>query len=129
MESGLSARQWLELGTILRKIHSTQLPAEIIAQMQRETFSPKWSGVVRQLQANINAREVLDYANPFERELASIWKQKSAEVVSIVDQADALGHRLQQQSLDFVLCHTDIHTANILIDHQDQMHIVDWDTP
>jgi spectinomycin phosphotransferase len=35
---------------------------------------------------------------------------------------------LKERQLGFVLCHADIHTANILIDG-DNLFIVDWDQP
>jgi spectinomycin phosphotransferase len=35
----------------------------------------------------------------------------------------------QQRSPALVLCHTDYHRANILLDAQGQIHVVDWDTP
>jgi spectinomycin phosphotransferase len=36
---------------------------------------------------------------------------------------------LQDKSLDFVLCHADIHTANLLLDGQGRLFVVDWDQP
>jgi spectinomycin phosphotransferase len=47
----------------------------------------------------------------------------------IVDRADQLGRVLQHKSMNFVLCHADIHTANLLIDDQGKLFIVDWDQP
>ncbi|MEZ4836015.1 MAG: phosphotransferase [Caldilineaceae bacterium] len=34
-----------------------------------------------------------------------------------------------QRNLPHVLCHTDIHTANVLVDPGGDLHIVDWDQP
>ena len=39
----------------------------------------------------------------------------------------ALGARLEDQPPAFVLCHADIHPANIIIDSAGALHIVDWD--
>jgi len=38
-----------------------------------------------------------------------------------------LSTQFQQQSHEFVICHADIHKANIMIDKQHQIRIVDWD--
>jgi spectinomycin phosphotransferase len=40
-----------------------------------------------------------------------------------------LGCRLQQQSHDLVLCHADIHTANLLLAPDGSLFVVDWDQP
>jgi spectinomycin phosphotransferase len=52
-------------------------------------------------------------------------------------QRDAIGHLLARtaaftriqlvNSPALVLCHADIHTANLLLDGADRIHIVDWD--
>jgi spectinomycin phosphotransferase len=34
---------------------------------------------------------------------------------------------MQKTNLEFVLCHTDIHTANLLLSNNDKIYIVDWD--
>jgi spectinomycin phosphotransferase len=128
MDIGLRDSQWAEFGAVLKQIHSTQLPGHLMAVMRRETFSlnPKWLDVVRMLDANMDTRT---YRGVFEQELAAFWLEKRAEIRQIVARAAALGRRLQKQSGEFVLCHCDIHTANILIDSDRQMHIVDWDHP
>ena len=38
-----------------------------------------------------------------------------------------LGQRLARATPTFVLCHADIHTANVLLDSEQQVRIVDWD--
>jgi spectinomycin phosphotransferase len=108
------------LGRVLRAVHSTRLP------VQTETFSPKWSGIVRAFQAKIRPG---DYDSGPEKELASFWDKKRAEIAAIVDRAEALGRMLQHASPELALCHTDIHTANILLDKDGGLHIVDWDAP
>jgi spectinomycin phosphotransferase len=126
MQIGLTERQWTELGTALKKIHSTQLPAELAEQVQRETFVSRWADVVRQLHVAIRERE---FESRVVRALAALWKTKAAEITQIVDRTEQLGQRLQRQARAFVLCHTDIHTANVLLDGAGRMFIVDWDTP
>ena len=36
---------------------------------------------------------------------------------------------IQEQSPEFVLCHSDIHGGNVLIDEKGSIFIVDWDEP
>jgi spectinomycin phosphotransferase len=126
MQLGLTADQWTAYGTILKRLHCTRLPPELLRQVRKETFIPPWSGVVRELGARIAAGA---YADPFQGELAAFWKSKGAEIAQLVERAEDLGRLLQRKPQDFVLCHTDIHTANLLIDAQGDLFVVDWDSP
>ena len=40
---------------------------------------------------------------------------------------EALGEALRQRKLETAICHADIHTANLLVDGQDKLFVVDWD--
>src|SRR5690606_38372656 len=64
---------------------------------------------------------------PYQRELAAFWQTRRDEIRRIVERTEALGRMLQHQPPEFVLCHSDIHTANILLDARGELHIVDWD--
>ncbi len=128
MQAGLSDSQWVEFGAILKKLHTTQLPPGLLNRMPKEAFVPnlRWSAIVKQLQAEIPNRA---YDNPIEQQLATFWKEKREEIARILDRTEQLGHVLQRKSLDFVVCHADIHTANLLIDPHGKLFIVDWDQP
>jgi spectinomycin phosphotransferase len=128
MERGLSLDQWTTFGTILKQIHATTLPDELLVQMQHEKFAlnPQWLRVIQQLQDTV---QTTVFDDRFAWELAAFWKDKHAEIGAIVDRAKALGRSLQHKPLDIMLCHADIHTANILVDKAGQLFIVDWDQP
>lgn len=104
------------------------MPDDLLTQMQHEKFvlNPQWLRVIEQLQDTV---QTAAFDDPFERELADFWTEKHAEIGAIVDRAKALGRSLQHKPLDVMLCHADIHTANILVDKAGQLHIVDWDQP
>ncbi len=136
MEVGLTDGQWVEFGQVLNRIHSTRLPEELSNQVERETFHPKWSGMVKELQSHLRRPGMLPgvagcrTACPaYKEELAAFWEGRQAEIKRIVERAEALGQLLLSAPPEFVLCHTDIHTANILLDTGGAMHIVDWDQP
>ncbi|MCI0578173.1 MAG: aminoglycoside phosphotransferase family protein [Chloroflexi bacterium] len=126
MEVGLTNGQWIEYGAVVKTIHTTQLPSELLGRVQKESFVPnlKWSGVVRQLSETIRYQT---YDKPVEKELAAFWREKQAEIDQIVDWAEALGRALQRRALEFVLCHADIHTANLLLTPEGKLFVVDWD--
>jgi spectinomycin phosphotransferase len=124
MSVGMSDFQWKEFGSTLKRIHSTELPEEVSTYVRRETFIPKWSDLAKELHEQINAR---NYEDPCQKELAAFWKSKDEIIQTILERTEKVGERLQGADLDFVLCHADIHTANILITPKQEMFIVDWD--
>jgi spectinomycin phosphotransferase len=81
---------------------------------------------VRRLQKQIATREFHD---PSAQEFTAFWQSKGEEINRIVERAEELGRLLQEHSSQFVLCHSDIHTANVLIDSKGALYIVDWDQP
>ncbi len=124
MTVGLSDEQWIAFGDSLRRLHTIQLPVELLTQIHRENFAPKWSGIVRKLQAEIQQHT---YDNLYEDEMAAFWRERQEQISQIVERTKTLGQMLQARSLDFVPCHADIHTANVLLSADGNLHIVDWD--
>ena len=124
MMVGMSDSQWTEFGSLLKQIHSTQLPAEISQYVRRETFVPKWSPLAREMQEQINTRS---YDDPSQKALAVFWKKNQEIIQTIIEQTEKIGKHLRHADLEFVLCHADIHTANLLLTPQQEMFVVDWD--
>ena len=124
-EIGLTDDQWIEFGTALKKLHSLELPTELATQIPAETFIPK-TAHIKAVDAKIDAG---DFNNHFAHELAAFWVEKRDEIHHLVERAETLGRQLQAQTHDLVLCHADIHTANVLIGTDGKLWIVDWDTP
>jgi spectinomycin phosphotransferase len=124
MQVGMSDSQWKEFGSTLRRIHDMHLPSDISQYVSRETFLPKWSGLSREMSKQVNTQ---NYDDPYQKELARFWKDNHETIETIVERAETIGVHLGQTHLDFVLCHADIHTANILITDEQDMFIVDWD--
>jgi spectinomycin phosphotransferase len=128
MMAGLTDQQWIEYGAVLRRIHSTPLPDDLLASVPKETFvpNPDIDSVVQELLATIEPRQ---YADPYQNELAAFWNERRAEIQHLVDRAQALGRALQAAPPEFVLCHADIHTANLLLDADGRLCVIDWDQP
>ncbi len=128
METGLSNRQWVEFGKVLRRLHATRLPPDLAAQVRVEDFvpNPSSAAVIRELQANIHARM---YTHPVERALAAFWQEKREVIAQVLARAETLGRQLREQAPEMVLCHADIHTANTLLTQDGRLFIVDWDQP
>ncbi len=123
-DAGMTEHHWVTYGATLRQIHEAELPPQVARHMRRESFTPDWGGVVQRLDAHIAAHT---FTNPPERELAAFWRDRRAEIRTLVDRAGTLGNSLRASSPPLVLCHGDIHTWNLLIDTTDRLWIVDWD--
>ncbi len=129
-EMSLTEDQWVAFGAAVKRIHSTPLTPDMLHVLERESFAPKWDGVVRDWKA---VRRLDDhiaattFADPIEHKLAAFWRARASEIGALVDRAEELGKRLHRTAPPLVLCHADLHTWNVLIDTEHRLWIVDWD--
>ncbi len=107
----LNDAQWIQLGKTLKQVHQTQLPESILKRLKREDFSTRWRDTVRNLNFN-------GYMKPYRK-----------VILQLVDQADYFYSLIQDSSEPAVLCHSDIHAGNLLLNSQGSFYIVDWDEP
>lgn len=132
MDAGLTDAQMIELGAVLRQIHEARLPEGVRAQVAQETFVPRWAPMVYRLDALIQQGGFVD---PSQAALAKFWMQRRAEIRSITGRCEDLGRMAAARNVPkvrangFVLCHADIHLANVLVDGSGGLHIVDWEQP
>jgi spectinomycin phosphotransferase len=124
MKAGMPDSQWIEFGSILKRIHLTELPSDISQYVRRETFIPKWGSLAKMLHEQVNTR---NYDDAFQKELSTFWKENNETIQTLIERAEMIGQHLQETDLEFVLCHADIHTANIVLTQEQRMFIVDWD--
>jgi len=125
-EVDLSDRHWGDFGTALKSIHTVVAPPALIRCIQQETFSPQWREIVRTFLERV---EVDAFDDPVAVELAAFLKARRDEILDLVRRAERLAQALQARSPKLILCHSDIHAGNILIDANDAFYIVDWDNP
>lgn len=124
--SNLTNNQWFKLGNALRQVHELDLPPSIQNRVRREIYSPKWREAVRSLYIHIEKEPIGD---EIALKLLKFMKENTLSIRRLVDRAEQLGQKLQGQSHKLVLCHSDIHGGNVLIDENDNIYIVDWDDP
>ncbi len=113
-------------GAALKAIHSAQLPLELKQQIPQETYSSKYREQVMEFQKLV---ENSTFSDPNAAKLTNFIKSKRNEINRLIKRTEELASKLRSQSHELVLCHTDIHGANILITNKDQFYIVDWDAP
>lgn len=125
----LTDEQWLMLGRALRQVHEIEVPILIQRQLRRENYSPKWREIVRSLynqNSQINATPIGD---EIALKLSAFMKINKASIQRLVDHAEELAQKIKNESPKFVLCHSDIHGGNVLIENNNTIYIVDWDEP
>ena len=54
----------------------------------------------------------------------SVWRR---ELESLIAATQKLARMLRSEKLDYVLCHGDIHEANVLVSREGERFIIDWD--
>lgn len=121
----MSEQQWSEFGAALKKIHALDVPLPLAGDIRRETYAPRWRETVKVFLERLD--NVID--DPVAIKLAAFLRTKRDEIFFMVQRAETLAQSLQRQSPAFVLCHSDVHAGNVLIDGDGAFFIVDWDDP
>lgn len=125
-EQPLADHHWHDLGTALKQIHTMPIPGALSQQIQPETYTPQWREMVQLFLVRLEG-EV--FADPVAQKAAAFLHSKGAEIQALVRRTEWLGQRLQRQSPEFIVCHSDLHAGNILLAADDALYIVDWDNP
>ena len=126
MDVGMTPPLWTAFGNLLQRLHKTQLPPALAAAIPQEHFQPYFAATLYEIGKKIRQNEL--QTEP-QHSFATVWRLHTAKIDWIVQRAAALGTSLRRHPPEFVLCHADCHTANLLIDTQQQLHLVDWDQP
>lgn len=122
----LTDGQWVTLGKVMRQIHEIEVPPSVQLKIRHEDYSPKWRKAVRSLYDHIESKPSTDEVSS---KLMTFMKNHAAVIQRLVDRAEQLSKQIQDQLPDFVLCHSDIHGGNVLMDGNDIIYMVDWDDP
>lgn len=124
-DRNLSPEHWVEFGAALKRLHQADLPAAIQSQIPRDDFSSKWC---QRLKHFLGQVENETFADPVAAELADFLKSQKAVLGELLEQTEHCRKSLQEKPPEFVLCHADIHGWNLLIDKNNVLYMVDWDT-
>ncbi len=124
-EVNLSDRHWSELGTALKRIHTAVVPPAITQRIPREAYTAQWRESVKMFLERVR-NDAFD--DPIAVKVAAFLQARRAELRNLLGRAERLALALQARSPECIVCHGDIHAGNILIDANDALYIVDWDT-
>ena len=125
-EQDMSEYHWKTFGAALKNVHTALLPPALKQLIPQEIYSAQWRDIVKTF---LERFETEVFAYPAAAKLAAFLHLKREEVHALVARTEQLAQTLQAQPTEFVLCHSDVHAGNILIEAQDTLYIVDWDNP
>ena len=126
MVAGLSADQWRAFGSTLRAVHASGLEDRFRGQLRAETFGLPSAALVRRLLGLVAGT---GFESAAAARLAACWRANAERMRRVLARAEELGRSLQAKPFELVLCHADIHAANILAGDDGRIWLVDWDGP
>lgn len=119
----LADEQWRALGRALRHIHEITVPEALQQELRREAYSSQWRDLVRSLYSQSEMKDA------FAENLALFMQKNKQLIHRLVDRSEQLAQELQKERHQFVLCHSDLHGGNVLLQGEQTLFIVDWDDP
>jgi spectinomycin phosphotransferase len=125
MKAGMSAAQWRKFGVTLRAVHDSGVGEQYRDRLRVEDFALPSAALVRRMHT-VAAEGT--FPSPAAARFAVFWREQAARIDAMLTRAEALGRELQAKLFDQVLCHSDIHAANILVG-DDGITLIDWDGP
>jgi spectinomycin phosphotransferase len=126
MVVGMSDNQWREFGLTLHAVHASGLAEELCGQLPVESFALPSAALARRI---LDLTETREFENPVAAQFAAFWREHAKRIRQMLSRAEELGRLLQSRSFNYVLCHADIHAANILVHEDGRISLIDWDGP
>ena len=128
MDTPMTDVHWIAYGNVLRRIHDATVtrPPEVDALLRREAFDLPTAPYVSAVQARMHTSAPRD---DIDASAHSFWRVRDSEINALLARTEQLGELLRKQHLPPVLCHSDIHTANLMVQSTDIVCVVDWDGP
>jgi spectinomycin phosphotransferase len=122
----LSTGQWLTFGSALQQIHHAPLTPSLARNLKKETYSAEFRSRCATILKQLSS-EVFD--DPISAQLQTFVNTHVELISTALRRASHLSHHLHRSEHQAVLCHTDIHPGNLLIEDDGTLHIIDWDYP
>ncbi|RAP78733.1 aminoglycoside phosphotransferase family protein [Paenibacillus montanisoli] len=122
---GMLAEQWKTLGTILKRIHQIILPPEGFKPLRQETFDP--TEYVRWIRYFEEQLALFESGSTLDRTLHASWVEHRLTIHSKLTSLEKLAGLLQSRTIPYVICHADLHPANLIRDQVGQVFVIDWD--
>src|SRR5437667_904129 len=123
--TGMTNEQWEEVGTIFKRIHQVRLPPEGFSSLRKETFDPTaYARWVRAFETqHLHSRHG---GNGSSRALRASWVAHQSTIHTAVTSLEQLAEMLKERPFPSVICHADLHPANLLRDRHGHVFVIDW---
>ncbi len=124
--TGMTNEQWREVGTIFKRIHQIMLPPAGFEGLLKETFDPtEYARWVRTFETH-HLHSRYDGSDSW-CALRASWVAHQSTISTTVTSLEKLAKVLRSRTLPFVICHADLHPANLLRDRHGHVFVLDWD--
>ena len=124
--TGMTNEQWKQVGTIFQQIHQVRLSPEGFESLRKETFDPtEYTRWVHAFETqHLHSRHD---GNGSSHALRASWVTYQSTIHTAVASLEKLAEVLQSQIFPYVICHADLHPANLIGDHAGHVFVIDWD--
>ena len=124
--TGMTNEQWKEVGTIFQQIHQTAVPASGFESLRKETFDPTaYTRWVHGFETQ-HLKPLLGGSGS-SRALRASWVEHQSTIHTAVTSLEKLAEVLKARTFPYVICHADLHAANLLRDRHGHVFVIDWD--
>ena len=131
--TGMTDEQWKEVGTIFQQIHQVILPPFGFESLRKETFDPtEYTRWIHDFEAGLAVAETQHIhehsaESASKRALRALWIAHQPTIHMVITSLKKLASVLQSRTLPYVICHADLHPANLLRNHLGHVFVIDWD--
>ena len=120
--TGMTDEQWKQVGTIFQRIHQVMQPPDGFASLRKETFDP--TEYVRWVRAFETQHSHIQGRGAWERALHFCWVAHQSTIHTVVTSLEKLAGVLQRRAGPYVICHADLHAANLIRDHAGHVFVL-----
>lgn len=124
--TGMTDEQWKDVGATFKQIHQIPLPPKHFKSIRKETFdSTEYAGQIHAFEAqHLHAQDRNDAP---ECSIRSDWLAHQSTIHKALATLEKLAKALQKRNPPSVICHADLHPANLLREDAGHVFVIDWD--
>lgn len=123
---GMTDEQWKETGSIFKQIHQVVPPSSGFESLRKETFDPtgyaQWIQMFETQHLHASSGE-----STSRHALRASWIESQSTIHAVTASLEKLAVVLHKRDLPYVICHADLHPANLLRDSAGRVFVIDWD--
>jgi spectinomycin phosphotransferase len=122
--TGMTDEQWNKVGSIFKLIHQVTPPAGL-SSLRKEEFDP--TQYVRWIRTIEEQFEQSNVGSNMARILRTSWEEHRSTIHTLLNSLVKLAAVLQPRTLTHVICHADLHPANLIRNQSGDVYVIDWD--